>query len=317
MPLVQRIRRGVPRSKAAAVNAKAPRISIGMPAYNAETHIACAIQSLMEQTFTDFELIVSDNASSDGTQNIVETLAAADDRIHYVRQQENIGANRNYTFVAKAARGDYFKWASSNDWCARTFLKKCFDRIESEQDAVVVVPRTRLFEHELSAANDYGNDVAFVDDSPAQRVIDLTTTLRLNNAMNGLIRAATLRRTAMIQPYYGADIVLMGHLAMYGKIVLLDEPLFYRRLEPTSATVLQDSESVRKHHYPTGGFGMLFQNTKHNLGWLRAAMSATMPLRERRKILLHVVRRMYWARNQLVDDLSDAARFLRDQVDNS
>jgi glycosyltransferase involved in cell wall biosynthesis len=291
-----------------------PRITIGMPAYNAQEHIAHAIGSITSQTFQDFGLVVSDNASTDATREIVEALAARDDRIQYVRQPTNIGANGNYTFVAREARGEFFKWASSSDWCAPTFLEKCLSRIEVDRDAVIVTPRTRLFQNDLCAAWDYANDIAVVETSPAQRVVDLTSNLRLNNAMNGLIRTSALRRTRLIEPYYGADIVLMGHLAMLGKILLIDEPLFYRRLDPASSTALQDAEGVRKHHYPARSVRMLFQNTKHRIGWFRAAMAAPMPARERVRVLLHAARRMYWSRREIIDDLSDAAQYLRNQI---
>jgi len=282
-----------------------------MPAYNAAAHIELALGSLMDQTFRDIEIIVSDNASTDATPEIVRTVAAGDSRVRYIRQPNNIGANKNYTFVARAARGSYFKWASSNDWCAPTFLERCLERLESNPDAVVATPRTRLFENDLSTARDYGCDIAVLEDTPLERVISLASGLRLNNMMNGLIRTSALQNTGLIEQYYGADIVLMGHLALLGKILLHDDRLFYRRLEVGSSTALQDAESIRKHHYPTPGLRMLFQNTKHHIGWLRAAMSAPMTLNERTKVIAFIVRRAYWHRGSMLDDLDDAATFLR------
>jgi glycosyltransferase involved in cell wall biosynthesis len=292
-----------------------PRVSVGMPAYNASAHIAHAIASITAQTFADFEIIVSDNASTDATRDIVEQLAAKDSRIRYVRQRTNMGANRNYTFVAAEARGEYFKWASSSDWCAPTFLQRCVTILDSNADTVLAAPRTRLFQGDLSNARDYEYDIAVEDESPVRRVIQLSSTMKLNNAMNRLIRTAVLRRTRLIEPYYGADTVLMVHLAMLGKIRLHDEPLYYRRMETDSSTALQDAESVRKHHYPTSGLPVLFQNTKHNIGWIRAAFSAPLPLRERGRLLAYLVRRSYWNSGALLDDLNDAARYLRSHTD--
>ncbi len=113
-----------------------PKISIGIPAYNSAATIGVCIASLLGQSFGDFELIVSDNASTDSTRDIVERLAQQDRRIRYVLQPENIGANQNYSYVARVARGEYFKWASSSDWCAPGFLEKCLTSLDQNRDAV-------------------------------------------------------------------------------------------------------------------------------------------------------------------------------------
>src|SRR5688572_28337892 len=96
---------------------KAPLVSIGLPVYNGERFLSEALDSLLGQTLADFELIVSDNASTDRTAEICLAYAARDARVRYVRQQTNIGAIRNWNFVARQARGQYFKWASANDFC--------------------------------------------------------------------------------------------------------------------------------------------------------------------------------------------------------
>src|ERR1017187_2035195 len=92
-----------------------PTVSIGMPVYNGEEYIRRALDSLLAQTFTDFELIISDNASSDATPEICTAYAKADLRIRHVRQQTNMGPSRNFSFLAKEARGKYFMWAAHDD----------------------------------------------------------------------------------------------------------------------------------------------------------------------------------------------------------
>jgi glycosyltransferase involved in cell wall biosynthesis len=94
---------------------KVPKVSIGMPVYNGEPFIREALDSLLAQTFTDFELIISDNASTDGTEAICREYAAKDDRIRYVRQPENRGALANFQFVLDEAVGEYFMWAAADD----------------------------------------------------------------------------------------------------------------------------------------------------------------------------------------------------------
>ena len=279
-----------------------------MPVYNGAATIGASIEALLAQTFGDFELIVSDNASTDSTGAVVQALACRDARIRYVRQATNVGANKNYSFVAGAAGGDYLKWASASDWCAPTFLERCLMALERDVGAVLAVPRTRLFEGDLSNARDYPHDVEVLDPTPAGRLVHLNRVIQLNNAMNGLIRLAALRRTRLIEPYEQADMVLMGHLALLGKFLLVDEPLFYRRMEPSTATALQDPDAVRRHIFPRPTSRALLQQWKRHAGWFRAAFAAPMPAAERVRVLRYLARGLYWDRQVLAADLGGVWR---------
>ena len=99
-----------------------PRLSVGLPVYNGETYIGQSIESLLGQSYEDFELIISDNASTDSTADICRHYGKQDPRIRYVRQPRNIGLSPNHNFVVQQARGEYFKWAAADDLCAPTFL---------------------------------------------------------------------------------------------------------------------------------------------------------------------------------------------------
>jgi glycosyltransferase involved in cell wall biosynthesis len=281
-----------------------------MPAYNSAATIAVSIESLLGQSLGDFELIVSDNASTDATRDVVEAYRQRDARIRFERQPINIGVNPNYSHVARLARGEFFKWAASSDWCAPSFLERCLAELVAHDDTVLVVPRTRLFRNHPDSSEDYPLDIEILDDQPSVRLQRLTSTLALNNAVNGLIRTSALRRTRLIDTHIGADVVLMGHLALLGKFRLLNERLFYRRMEVTTATALQDPGAVRKHHYPRGGPGALFQGGKQQLGWVRAALSAPMSLGERMRSLIHVAKICYWRLADYVQDLRGARQYI-------
>ena len=119
-----------------------PRVSIGMPVYNAENYLGEAIESLLAQTFQDFELIISDNASTDRTEAICREYAARDPRIRYERQAENQGAARNFNHVFERARGPYFKWAAHDDLHSPTFLARCVEVLDRSPDVVWCHPRS-------------------------------------------------------------------------------------------------------------------------------------------------------------------------------
>lgn len=92
-----------------------PTVTIGMPVFNGQCFLRQAIDSLLGQTYADFELVISDNASTDATSTICQEYAAKDDRIRYVRQERNMGASSNFRYLLRGARGRYFMWAAADD----------------------------------------------------------------------------------------------------------------------------------------------------------------------------------------------------------
>ena len=104
-----------------------PKVSIGMPVYNGERFIRKALDSLLAQTFTDFELIISDNASTDATPEICKEYAKRDNRIRFIRQPKNMGAIWNFNFVLQEAQGEYFMWAASDDMWASNWIEVVLD----------------------------------------------------------------------------------------------------------------------------------------------------------------------------------------------
>jgi glycosyltransferase involved in cell wall biosynthesis len=273
-----------------------PRVTIGLPVFNGAATMGFTIDSLLAQTFSDFELLISDNASTDATAEVAQDYARRDPRVRYVRQPVNLGGNGNYSFVARDARGELLKWCSCSDWCAPTFLERCVEALDTDPAAVLAAPRTRLFKGDLGQAEDYGEDIEISESEPLLRLQALLARLRLNNAFNGVIRLSALRRTPLVEPYLLGDIVLMGHLALLGRFLLLPEPLFYRRMEVATSTALQDRDAQLRHLFPVPTARTLLQTWKLHRGWLRAGLEAPMAPGERVRVLGMLLRRCAWDR---------------------
>jgi len=111
---------------------KVPKVSIGMPVYNGEPYIREALDSLLAQTFTDFELVISDNASTDGTEAICREYAANDARVRYVRQSVNRGGAANFQFVLNEGVGKYFMWAATDDWWSPNWVKVLAESLDKD-----------------------------------------------------------------------------------------------------------------------------------------------------------------------------------------
>lgn len=279
-----------------------------MPVYNGEEFLGVAIDSLLAQTCGNFELVISDNASTDATESICRAYAAKDARIKYQRNTVNIGASENYNSVFRRSTAPYFKWASSNDYCAPEFLARCVEVLNANADTALVYPRTRLFRVTLDDAQDYQDSVDIRDENAVVRFERMIAQLGLNNIMNGVMRSAPLKRTPLIKPFFASDCVLMAELALYGKIIEYPEFLFYRRMDEKTATKLKSAEEVLRHYDPELKNPMLFQEWKAMREYFAAVARSELPLRQKITAYSRLIRRVRWRRNALGADVLQAIR---------
>ncbi|HEX9812422.1 MAG TPA: glycosyltransferase family A protein [Burkholderiales bacterium] len=281
-----------------------------MPVYNGQEFLRAAIDSLLGQTFADFELILSDNASTDATEAICREYAAHDNRIRYFRHAENIGASDNYNAVVFPARGRYFKWASSNDIFQPPFLERCVAVLDAYSDAVLAFPRTRLIDPNGRVTEDYQDYMAISDARPSARYRACLERMRLNNVMNGLIRIDSLRRTTLVKKYFSSDCNMMAEVALYGKFVEVPEYLYYRRMDPRTSTALRSGTELLAFYDPKRKNPMMFQQWKMNFARFGAVWRASLPLDERVRLAAYIGRCVVWNRHRLADDVGAAIKYL-------
>lgn len=274
--------------------------------YNGSRFLRHALESLLGQSFSDIELIVSDNASTDETEEICREFAVRDARIRYVRQAENIGAMRNWNFVANEARGKYFKWSSASDYCAPDMLTRCFVAMEADPDIVLCYGQTCLVDQETGKLTMYAGNIEIMEQRPHERFLKLRGSLKLNNAYGGLIRTKALRCTLLNRLYPGGDIILMAELALMGRFMLLPQTLLYRRMgRETSSNELSAADLAvfldpRKTHNTN------FLHLSTHLGYLGAALRAPINPVEKLKTLGLVLRYAVWDRENLLAELRGA-----------
>jgi glycosyltransferase involved in cell wall biosynthesis len=213
----------------------APSLSIGLPVYNGERYLAEALDALLAQTYTDFELIISDNASTDGTAGICRSYAARDERVAYIRQERNIGAGPNHNFVAARARGTYFKWASHDDLYHPDLLRRCVEVLEQRRDVVLAHAWDALVDEHGEVLREVPYPLDTADPRPAVR---LRSLLREDggNDFYGVIRADVLHRVPPHDSYYNADRTFMAGLVLQGPFYQVPEVLYFRRDHPGRAS---------------------------------------------------------------------------------
>jgi glycosyltransferase involved in cell wall biosynthesis len=210
-----------------------PIVSIGMPLYNGESFLEGALSSILAQTFADFELIISDNASTDGSMSIARSWAARDARIRIRVNQRNLGAAVNYNALVELATGRYFKWAAHDDVLAPQYLERCVADLDRHPDAVLCYPTTVMIDEGGRATGEDPFDVGALREESAharfRRYMDRAWPRCGCNAVFGLIRTDALRKTRMIGGYASSDKILLAELALLGTFNQLPDPLFLRR----------------------------------------------------------------------------------------
>ena len=197
------------------------RVAIGMPVFNGEKTVSVAIKSLLQQTFADFQLIVSDNASTDATYEICTHLARQDSRILYIRQAINLGAEANFDFVLQAADCEYFMWAAADDVRSNDFLALCVDFLDNNPDYVGATCPTRFEGMEPDPIR-MGDSTLCSEDSN-ENIIKFFDDWHANGRFYSLFRRKELDFW-LHQPkhYLGADWALIVQLLRVGKFRRLD-----------------------------------------------------------------------------------------------
>jgi glycosyltransferase involved in cell wall biosynthesis len=217
---------------------RVPRVSIGLPVYNGENYLEAAIESILRQDFSDFELIVSDNGSDDATQAICMRFSELDSRVRYYRSDTNRGAAWNYNRTFELARGEYFKWQAHDDLCLPGFLRSCLEVFDSAPLSVVLVyPKTGIIDSNGNAlAQHVAETIDTRDENPHIRLGTVLRNLNMACAVFGLIRSSALQQTRLIDRFIASDYVLLAELAMLGELREVPQTLFLRRLHPRIST---------------------------------------------------------------------------------
>lgn len=208
--------------------AAAPSLTIGLPVYNGEKYLRQALDALLAQTYRDFELIISDNASTDETAGICREYSARDARIRYIRQPVNLGAAPNHMVLVPEASGRYFKWASHDDLYAPELIRRCVEVLESRPEVVLAHAWDAIIDEDGRVVKEYPYTLRSDDPRPWRRLRSLLYEPG-GNDFYGVIRTDVLRRVDPHDSYYNADRTFVASLCLQGQFAQVPEVLYFRR----------------------------------------------------------------------------------------
>jgi len=206
----------------------APRLTIGLPVYNGEKYIAESLDALLGQSYTDFELIISDNASTDSTGDICRQYEKQDSRVRYVRQPQNIGLAPNHNFVVYEARGELFKWAANDDLYARDLLKLCIEALDDYPQVVLAHSWTAKIDSSGTVTDAYEYPLTTATPRAPERFRSILFDSGGDDDY-GIMRTEVLRRTAMKESYHHADHTIVAELGLHGPFYQVPDWLYFRR----------------------------------------------------------------------------------------
>lgn len=236
-----------------------PKVLIGIPVFNGQEFLPELLNSLLAQTFRDFEILICDNASSDRTPQICREYEQRDSRIRYIRNARNLGAIANFNRVFELSSAPLFKWAAHDDLYHEAYLEACVRLLDENPDIVLAHTATAFiddkgellpFEQETGSFVDpktgrrYWADVPGIADSPiaVNRFWQVLTRARWGTHMFGLVRREVLQQTSLLPNFAGSDRAMLAELALLGRFRCAGEQLFLKRFHANVSWALDQKE---------------------------------------------------------------------------
>ena len=210
-----------------------PRLSIGLPTYNGENFLAESLDALLGQSYEDFELIISDNASTDGTEDICRRYAKQDSRIRYIRQPRNIGCAPNHNVLVRQSRGELFKWASDDDLYARDLIERCIEALDEYPQVVLAHSWTAMIDSSRTLTKAVRYPLASASPRAPERFRSMLFD-KGGDDDGGVIRADVLRRVRPYDSYLHSDRTLVTEICLQGPFYQVPDWLYFRRDHPGS-----------------------------------------------------------------------------------
>ncbi|MEO8099808.1 MAG: glycosyltransferase [Acidobacteriota bacterium] len=288
------------------------RVAVGLPVYNGEAYVAQAIESVLAQTHTDFDFLISDNASTDRTGEICRTYAARDTRIRYHRHPHNVGAAPNFDFAFEGTSSKYFAWIAHDDFWAADFLKECSAALDRDQSAVLAFTQVEVIDENGTFVENFHIDHQLGSSKISERVRDAVTLRHRAFAAFGLHRSEILKTIPRLLPFVDSDRAMLARLAARGSFHQVPKRLFHSRIHSERYSSLSSSPRSQIQWFDTSSRPrLIFPNWRLWYEYFRAVQQAPLPLTEKIRSHLQVAfcpARARWFRRRLRFDITRAVR---------
>ena len=286
------------------------KVIIGLPVYNGQKYLRAAIESHLSQSFGDFDLVISDNGSTDATPEICADYASKDKRIKYLRSDENRGILWNHRRVLDAieSSNQYFRWAGADDIMGPGLLDAMVEVLNARPEVEAVMPDTKNIDDRGEIIGSMARVLDLQSSDAFERAHDVLVANYQHVIAYGLHRVSTLRLMRTRPDYPGWDAVFAWELALRGQMAQPAGPVLFRRFHAGSISHVKTAKEMRKWVEPTSKAGMSFPHWKWAYERARALFACPLSTRDRLRIGTFLARATLWQRVSLVRDVTQAAR---------
>jgi glycosyltransferase involved in cell wall biosynthesis len=258
-----------------------PRVTIGMPVYNGSATLQHALESVVAQSYPNFRLVISDNASTDATESICRKFAAADERVTYIRQRANLGADDNFAFVLSQADTEYFMWAAADDVRSSDFIEKNIAFLDENSDFIGSTCPVRFAGDAFDSVR--MGDQTRDEENPFERMLRFFQIWHANGRFYSLFRTAALRAVRSCgRRFFASDWGVVVELLAKGKLKRLDSG--FVELGPRGASNSLDIFAKYRNHLLCWFLPMF------EFSFTVSPLFARAPLKYRARILLTLLK---------------------------
>ena len=288
-----------------------PRVSIGLPVFNGERYLKEALDSLLAQTYTDFDLIISDNASTDNTERICLDYVAKDRRVRYYRLEKNLGMAANYKRVFELRTGEYFKWAAADDVCMPDYLSRCVEVLDSDSSVVLVCAKAMYIDENGALLSKGAPAWSVQSDYPYERlryIICVQSDAKVD-AWSGVVRADALSKTRLIPSYPCGDKRALGELCLFGKFVEIPEYLYMRREHEGASSFNTANVEWMEHFFKANSVNVFLPTVRLCIDHFITVMHSKLFVTDKLSLALATLKVGYWSKNRVIKEIGAAAKY--------
>lgn len=276
-----------------------PRLSIGIPVYNGGRFIKETLDAFLKQSYSQFELIVADNASDDDTEEICRAYCRKDKRIQYCRSEKNYGAAWNHNRLFKLCCREFFMWGAADDLCESDYIERCIEVLDTDPTVVLACAKTRFIDENGESLDIHDPGWNLTAGSAAERFHKVVTSRHWVNALFGVIRADSLAKTRLLAAYPGGDYRLLGELSLWGKFFEIPEYLWIRRIHGDAASQNKNDVQWETKFYSGNGRNIYLPLGNLYFDHFRTVLLSNFDFRAKLYIVRTLGRLMRWEKNQL------------------
>ena len=286
------------------------KVIIGLPVYNGQRYLQAAIESHLSQSFTDFDLVISDNGSTDGTPDLCSDFARLDTRVKYWRSPENRGILWNHRRVMDAIQSpnQYFRWAGADDIMESGLLQAMVTVLDTRPEVPAVMPDTKNIDEDGKIIGSMARVLDLQSGDVYQRAHDILVAGFQHVVAYGLLRASTLQIMRTRPDYPGWDPVFAWELALRGPMVQTEGAALLRRFHAGSISRVKTAKELRKWVEPSAKVGLDFPHWTWAYEKWRVLFAVPLSPRYRWRVGKFLARVTLWERGRLLRDVTQATK---------